>query len=58
LPFSDTGAKEGFSPPKIGCTRRSMKKAEALLGDSSAILRFGDDEALGGDVDGDLQFRW
>jgi len=34
-----------------------MKKAEALLGDSSAILRFGDDEALVGDVDDDLQFR-
>ena len=31
-----------------------MKKAEALLGDSFAILMFGDDEAPGGDVDGDL----
>jgi hypothetical protein len=33
-----------------------MKKAEALLGDSSAILRFGDDEALMGEVGDDLQF--
>jgi len=35
-----------------------MKKAETLLGDSSAILRFGDDEALMGEVGDDLQFRW
>jgi hypothetical protein len=33
-----------------------MKKAEALLGDSSAMLRFGDDEALREKVDDDPQF--
>jgi hypothetical protein len=33
-----------------------MKKAEALLGDSSTILKFGDGEALMGEVGDDLQF--
>lgn len=34
-----------------------MKKADALLGDSSAMLRFEDDDALR-EVDEDHQFRW
>ena len=38
MPFSETGAKDGFNPPSSGCTRRSMKKADVLLGDSSVIL--------------------
>jgi hypothetical protein len=38
LPLSETGAKDGFNPPRSGCTRRSMKKADVLLGESSAIL--------------------
>lgn len=47
LPFSDTGAKDGFKLPRRGCIRRSMKNADVLLADSSVIfqgLGGGDDE--------------
>jgi hypothetical protein len=38
LPFSDTGANDGFSPPRSGCTKRSKKNCDDLLGDSSVIF--------------------
>jgi hypothetical protein len=38
LPCSETGAKEGFRPPNNGCIKRSMKKADALFEESSAIF--------------------
>jgi len=44
FPVSERGAKEGLRPANSGCTRRSMKKAEALFGDSSAIFEYDIDE--------------
>jgi hypothetical protein len=46
LPFSETGAKDGFKPPRRGCIRRS-KNADVLLPESSAMFQGsggGDDE--------------